>query len=89
MFLVLSQIDFNLYAKGSALPYLNASDLAKIEFHFASDALMTEVESIIGPLFDKVLANSNENRTLAVARDLLLPKLMSGEIRLTDAEVQL
>ncbi|MEY8832853.1 restriction endonuclease subunit S [Phaeobacter italicus] len=86
LFLVLSQIDFNLHAKGSALPYLNASDLAKIEFNFASEALVTEVEKTVRPLFEKVLANSNENQTLAEMRDLLLPKLMSGEIRLKDAE---
>ena len=38
-------------------------------------------------LFDKVQANEQENQTLAEMRDLLLPKLMSGEIRLKDAEV--
>ena len=30
--------------------------------------------------------DKRENRTLARARDLLLPKLMSGEIRLSEAE---
>ncbi len=38
------------------------------------------------PLLDRVLANRRENETLAATRDLLLPKLMSGELRVKDAK---
>lgn len=41
---------------------------------------------IIDPLFSRIKANGEENRTLTQTRDLLLPKLMSGEIRIRDAE---
>ncbi|MBZ9795738.1 restriction endonuclease subunit S [Mesorhizobium sp. ES1-4] len=44
---------------------------------------------IITPWFSMISANGGQNRTLAAARDLLLPKLMSGEIRLNEAERQL
>lgn len=37
-------------------------------------------------LLDQVTANRRETRVLAATRDLLLPKLMSGEIRVKDAE---
>jgi type I restriction enzyme S subunit len=37
-------------------------------------------------MFELIKANGQENQTLAATRDLLLPKLMSGEIRLTGAE---
>ena len=40
----------------------------------------------VEPLFEKVLANDEENQTLAELRDTLLPKLMSGELRVADAE---
>jgi type I restriction enzyme S subunit len=43
-------------------------------------------DSLVKPLFDRIVANEKENRTLAQTRDLLLPKLMSGEIRVGDAE---
>ena len=43
-------------------------------------------QSLIQPLFNRIDANIHEARTLAQTRDLLLPKLMSGEIRLKDAE---
>jgi len=44
---------------------------------------------VVGPLFEKIIANKKESQTLAELRDLLLPKLMSGEIRLKDAEATL
>ncbi|MCI5045835.1 MAG: restriction endonuclease subunit S [Aquisalinus sp.] len=43
-------------------------------------------ENVALPLLEKRQANEHENQTLAEMRDLLLPKLMSGEIRLKDAE---
>jgi type I restriction enzyme S subunit len=43
----------------------------------------------LGPLVGRTVHNSLENRTLSATRDLLLPKLMSGEIRVRDAEAEL
>lgn len=48
--------------------------------------LLVEFGKFILPMFDKITANGVENRALAATRDLLLPKLMSGEIRLSEAE---
>jgi len=47
---------------------------------------MRQFELTVAPLFLKVLTNVEEARTLAALRDLLLPKLMSGEIRIREAE---
>ena len=38
------------------------------------------------PVITKILANAKESRTLADLRDTLLPKLISGEIRVPEAE---
>jgi type I restriction enzyme S subunit len=38
------------------------------------------------PLVDLCISRELENRSLAATRDLLLPKLMSGEIRVHEAE---
>ena len=38
------------------------------------------------PLIDQKIANGVQSRTLAGIRDALLPKLLSGEIRVKDAE---
>ena len=52
----------------------------------ADESIWKALGSLIEPMMGKVIANAYESRTLAQTRDLLLPKLMSGEIRLRDAE---
>jgi type I restriction enzyme S subunit len=48
--------------------------------------LQKEFEQCGRPLVDRMTLNWCENRTLAATRDLLLPKLMSGEIHVKDAD---
>jgi type I restriction enzyme S subunit len=43
-------------------------------------------ETVVMPLFSKIKANAEESRTLTQARDLLLPKLMSGEVQVNELE---
>ncbi|MGH2447710.1 MAG: hypothetical protein ACRDFS_03790 [Chloroflexota bacterium] len=49
-------------------------------------AVLTTFERAVRPLFAKVKASVMESCTLASLRDLLLPKLISGEIRVSGAE---
>lgn len=49
-------------------------------------ALFSAFESMASSLLSTTLSNRAESRTLAQTRDLLLPKLMSGEIRLREAK---
>ncbi|WPL12862.1 MULTISPECIES: restriction endonuclease subunit S domain-containing protein [Thiorhodovibrio] len=44
------------------------------------------LSDVLTLIFEEIRAAGEESRTLAQTRDLLLPKLMSGEIRLRDAE---
>lgn len=41
-------------------------------------------EKLVAPLLERVRANRAESRTLAQTRDLLLPRLMSGDLRVAD-----
>jgi type I restriction enzyme S subunit len=43
-------------------------------------------DELTAPLMTKIKANSHESRTLATLRDTLLPKLLSGELRVSEAE---
>ncbi len=43
---------------------------------------------LIKPLFTRASANARESRTLAALRDALLPKLLSGEVRLGDLKIK-
>ena len=71
---------------GSVTPNLNKGDFSQIKVIRSSNLLMVSFDKIVRPLFDKILSNDEENQTLAELRDTLLPKLMSGEIHVKDAE---
>ena len=51
-----------------------------------SEAVAKSVGKLIGPLFTQASANTRESRSLAALRDTLLPKLISGDIRIREAE---
>lgn len=48
--------------------------------------LIVAYDTLTQPLFLRAAANRIESRTLAALRDALLPKLVSGELRVPDAE---
>lgn len=48
--------------------------------------LWDSLSTIVEPIFERIEKNEQESRTLAATRDALLPKLMSGEIRVAEAE---
>lgn len=51
-----------------------------------SPLLWKRLGDVLQSIFDRIGLNAEESRSLAKARDLLLPKLISGEIHLHDAE---
>ncbi len=55
----------------------------------ADERIWSALGEFLAPMFNKIRANAKENRTLAQTRDLLLPKLMSGEIRVGEAAEEL
>lgn len=73
-------------AHGSVFSTITRSTFEGIEMPNAPQSVLTAFETIIVPLFSKLKAGVEQNQILAATRDLLLPKLMSGEIRLRDAE---
>jgi len=58
--------------------------LAPYQVAFPTTEVWTVFALIIEPLFSKIHVNSKESRTLAALRDALLPKLVSGELRVGD-----
>lgn len=73
-------------AHGSVFDTITTTTLEQARVTISSAALLKRFESTVSPLFTKMLANIEEAKSLADTRDLLLPKLMSGEIRVKDAE---
>ena len=73
-------------AKGTAQPNLSTIDAANIPIPFSKD-IPDDTKNILNSLFLKLISNFQESRRLAQLRDTLLPKLMSGEIDVSDVAV--
>lgn len=70
---------------GSVFHNMNKTTFENLDVRFPGDKLASMLRSAVEPLHMKILVNEEENQTLAEIRDLLLPKLMSGEIQLKDS----
>ncbi|PSM48954.1 restriction endonuclease subunit S [Chroococcidiopsis sp. CCALA 051] len=73
-------------ADGSAQPNISASGIESARLVIPPDSLIKSFNQKANALFDKIISNRVESRTLIATRDTLLPKLMSGEIRVKEAE---
>jgi type I restriction enzyme, S subunit len=73
-------------AHGSVFDTITTNTVEGARVIIPETDLQGEFEAVAKPLFERMLANIEESQTLAATRDLLLPKLMSGEIRIKDAE---
>jgi len=73
-------------ANGSTFQEISKANFRPIGVTVATTEILRAFDEVAMPLFERIVANETESRTLAATRDLLLPKLMSGEIRVRDAE---
>lgn len=73
-------------SKATTMGHIQRHHLSAAKVVCPPTATLNGMSEVIGPLVDRTIHNDLENQTLAAMRDLLLPKLMSGEIRLKDAE---
>lgn len=69
------------YNVGSTQPLIRQSDIKEIEVALPSNEKLEEFESITDRFFKKIKSNQTQIRTLTQLKDSLLPKLMSGEVR--------
>lgn len=73
-------------AHGSVFSTITRQTFESLSLPMPTERVLQAFEDAVSPLFDKILANVQESRTLAHTRDLLLPRLMSGELRVAESE---
>jgi len=74
----------NIALGGSTMPIINKSAFSNIEILMPSLELLNYFENIISALNQKIINNENQIQTLTKTRDSLLPKLMSGQLRVKE-----
>lgn len=86
LMLFLKQINICPYVTGAVQPKLNQGNLRCIPFVLPSPKVCDVFRVNVSRLYAFFRANHDQSRTLSTIRDTLLPKLMSGEIRVKEAE---
>lgn len=69
------------WATGGAQQHINKGNVDKTKILIPSNEILSNFNKILNPMFEKILSNSIENESISKIRDSLLPKLMSGKIR--------
>ena len=68
----------------STFPSLNAADITNLKIIIPPNDVVDEFAAICCPFIEQIEKNQQESRRLASLRDTLLPKLMSGELKVND-----
>ena len=82
--------DFSEIARNkqtTGLGHVTQQDLKRLLVNIGSAEIMMAFDDLVAPIFDRIYRNLMEIRVLSETRDLLLPKLISGEIRMREAEI--
>jgi type I restriction enzyme S subunit len=66
----------------TGLGHITVQDMKRMQVLFPPDSVMQVFSERVAPLYDLIFNNDLESRTLVTLRDMLLPKLMSGEIEI-------
>ncbi|MEY4482125.1 MAG: hypothetical protein RIQ84_1287 [Pseudomonadota bacterium] len=93
VFAAVRQTEFKAYAEsqshGSAQANVSGTDLMKFSVVIPPAQVLDKFNQVVGNLIEKILANFEEAKTLTNLRDTLLPRLISGQLRIADAEAEL
>ena len=73
-------------AEGTVFGCINKADFERLPFVVPAPEVLAAFDRVVSPLDDRIETNEQQTLSLANVRDALLPKLISGELRVPDAE---
>jgi len=82
------QVMFELKHRGgkAAIPGINQGDVKELRIAIPSTKILNKFENITSPIISKIFSNSKSIKLLSDVRDTLLPRLISGQLQVPDAE---
>lgn len=78
---------YTLASSKAAQPGLNQTELLSVDIAMPVETSLIEFEKNVSEMMNMIASNAKENRKLTLLRDSLLPKLMSGEIDVSELDV--
>ncbi len=79
------QDEINMHAEGTTILHASSS-IDFLSFALPPKEKLDEYDMSLGPMYKKILHNKKQIQTLEKLRDTLLPKLMSGEVKIMNNE---
>jgi len=76
-------------AHGSVFDTITQETFSGVLLTYAPAAVIAAFDEVVGPLMERVKSNIVQAHSLAILRDTLLPRLISGQLRLPEAQTQL
>ncbi|BDF22629.1 hypothetical protein CE91St65_05090 [[Clostridium] symbiosum] len=83
---ILQRIDYHAMNRGSTQPLITQGDMNKVAILIPDRQTLDDFEALVGQLMLQCEANLLENAKLTELRDSLLPRLMSGELDVSDID---
>ena len=74
--------------KATTMGHIKRDELSKAEVLIPNEAEYNRIGALLQPIYDLIIVNRIENKMLAETRDSLLPKLMSGEIDISEVDYE-
>ena len=87
--LFMSNVAISGYITGAAQPKINQDNLNRIPILSPPQRVLERFDKMIAPIFDNIVALDLKNTNLRQTRDLLLPKLISGEIDVSELNINI
>lgn len=87
LYLLFSLTNVRSIVTGAVQPKISQANLNKVPVIIPSEAELSTFDSIIQPIFAQIRNLRTENDRLAATRDTLLPRLMSGELNVSDLDL--
>ena len=87
LYMLFKQTPVKAIVTGAVQPKISQANLRSIQVVIPPQKLLMDYNNQIAPLFALLRTNEEANKSLATLRDTLLPKLMSGEIDVSDVKL--
>ena len=87
LYMLFKQTPVKAIVTGAVQPKISQANLRSIQVVIPPQKLLVDYNNQIAPLFALLRTNEEANKFLAALRDTLLPKLMSGEIDVSDIQL--
>ena len=87
LYLLFSLTNVQSIVTGAVQTKISQANLNKVPVIIPSEAELSTFDSIIQPIFSQILNLRAENNRLAVIRDTMLPRLISGELDVSDVQL--